>query len=107
MGGQALVHELGADAEAALQALREAPGKPADWMFGAVGVRGEPDHQQRRPPLGDQPLDRGKARAILRAADGVQRMRDPGLEIADRDADAPGAEVERENAARPGVRREG
>jgi hypothetical protein len=33
-------------------------------------------------------------------------MGQPGLEVADRDADALGAEIKGEDGARPGVRRE-
>ena len=104
--GEPLVHECGADAEAALQALREAAGELADRMLGTVGVRRQPDHQQRRPPFGNQPFDRRKARAVFRGGDAGQGMRDPRLEVADRDANALDAEVEPQDGARPGVRRE-
>jgi hypothetical protein len=75
-------------------------------MLGPVRVRGHADHQQRRPPLGDQPPDGGEARPVLRRGDGGQGMRDPGLEIADRDAGALGAEIKRENGSRSREKRE-
>ncbi len=105
--GQPLVHERGGDAEAPLQALREAPGEPATGCSRAVGVRRQPDDEQHRPPLGDQALDRREASAVLRVGDGVQGMREAGFEIADGDADALGAEVEREDGARSRVRGDG
>src|SRR5262245_13972583 len=93
VGSQTLIHQLGADAEPALQALREAPGELADGMLRAVGVRRQADYQQRRPPLGDQPLDGGEARAGLGQLDRCEGVGEAGLEIAYRDADAPGAEI--------------
>jgi len=64
-------------------------------------MRGEPDHQQYRPPLGDKLPDRGEPRAVFHGGDGGQGMGEAGLEIADCDADALRAEVEREHGSRP------
>ena len=101
MRGQPLVHEFRADTKAAVQALREPAGEFAHQVLGAVGVRGEADHQQYRPPLGDKLPDRGKPRAVCHGGDGDQRVGNTGLEVADCDADALRAEVERQNGARP------
>lgn len=101
--GKPLVHELGANGEAALQPLCEAPGEAADRVFGTVGVAREPDHQRYRTPFRDQPLERSEARAIIRGRDGRERVGNPGLEIADGDADALGAEIKSQDGARPGV----
>jgi hypothetical protein len=76
-------------------------------VLGPVRARGHADHQQRGPPFRDQSLDRGKARAVVRSRQCGEGMGEAGLEITDRDADAPGAEVECQDGARPGVRREG
>ena len=105
--GEPLVHELRAEAEAAVEALREAAGEPADRVLGAVGVHGDPDHQPRRPPLGDKLPDRGKPHAVLDGGDGGEGVREARLEIADRDADALGAEVKGQDRSGPGERREG
>ena len=102
-----LVDHFGAHAEAALQALCEAAGEFANRVLAPVSVRGAPDHEQCRPPLRDQPLDRGKSRAGFRNCDGGKGMREPDFEVTHRDADALGAEIKRQDGARPGVRREG
>ena len=101
--GQPLVDEFGAGAEAALQALREAAGEPADRVLAAIGVNGKADHQQRRVPFRNEPLDRRKARAVVRGRDHGQGMSETGLEVSDRDADALRAEVECEDGSRPRV----
>ena len=102
-GGKPLVDELGADAEAALQSLRETAGERADRMLGSIGVGGHADHHQQGPPLGDQALDRGKTRAVIRGRYGGERVGEPGLEVADGDAGAFRAEVECENGPRSRV----
>lgn len=102
-----LVHELDAEAEAAVQPLGKTAGQPADRVLAAVLAGGHADHQQGGAPFRDQALDRGKARAVLRGRDGGQRVRQPGFEIADGDADALGAEIEGENGPRSRVRGEG
>jgi len=101
-----LVDHFGAHAEAALQALCEAAGEFADRVLAPVSVRGAPDHEQCRPPLRDQSLDRGKSRAGFRNCDGGKGMRKPDFEVAHGDADALGAKVERQDRPRRGVRRE-
>ena len=101
-----LINQFGAHAEAALQALCEAAGEFADRVLAPVSVRGAPDHEQCRPPLHDQPLDRGKSRAGFRNRDGGKGMREPDFEVTHRDADALGAKVERQDRPRRGVRRE-
>ena len=103
MRGQPLVHERCADTEAAVQALREAAGEPAHRVLGAVGVRGEPDHQQYRPPLGDKLPERGKTRAVFHGGDGGQGVGETGLEVADCDADALRAEIESQDRSGTGV----
>jgi len=106
-GGEALVHEFGVQAETAVQALRETAGEFPDRVLRAVGMRGLTDQQQGGPPFGDQLPDCREACPILHLEKGRQGMRQPGFEITDRDADAPGAEVEGEDGARPRVRDEG
>jgi hypothetical protein len=103
---QLLIHERHGDAEAAVQPVREAPSQAGDLMLAAIGMGGQANDQQHGPPFGDQAFDRGEACAIIRARNRGQGMREPGLEIPDCDADAPRAEVERQDGSRPGVRRE-
>jgi len=70
-------------------------------------MRGEPDHQQCRPPFRDELFDYRKTGAVIRGRYRGERMSEPGFEVADRDADALRAEIERENGARSRVRGEG
>lgn len=107
VGGEPLVHELDADAEAAAQALAETPRQRAHRMLAAVLPHGQAHHQQGGAPFRYQALDRGEAGAIVRAGNMGQGVSQPGFEIADGDADAPGAEVEPENGPRSRVRGEG
>ena len=105
--GQALVHQFRAHSESPVQPVGEATGEPADGMLGAIGVRGQPDYQQCRAPFRDEPLDGREPRAVVRCGNAGQGVRHPGLEIADRDADALRAEVKGEDGPRPRVRGEG
>jgi hypothetical protein len=75
-------------------------------MLGPVLARGHADHREHRPPLGEEALDGAEARAVVGRRDGGQRVSETGLEIADGDADAPGAEVESQDRPGPGERRE-
>ena len=107
--GQPLVDERGGDRRSGPRsrcAKRRASRLTA--CSRAVGVRRQPDDEQRRPPLGDRALDGGEAeRGSPRAAMVASGCAMRGLEVADGDADAFGAEVERENGARSRVRGDG
>jgi hypothetical protein len=70
-------------------------------------VRRQPDDEQHRPPFGDEALDGREAPPVLRVGDRVQGMREAGFEIAGGDADAFGAEVEREDGASDRMRGDG
>ncbi|MNC87373.1 hypothetical protein D3C83_30960 [compost metagenome] len=94
-----LVHQLGAHAEAALHPLRETARKAPHRVLAAVGAGGQPDHQPHRAPFPDQLLDGGEAGPVVRGGERRQGMGEPGLEVADRDADALGAEIEGEHRA--------
>jgi hypothetical protein len=100
--GQVLVHEIGAQPEAAVEALSEAARQVADRVLGAVGARGQSNDQQRGSPFRDQALDFGETRAVVRSSYRGEGMGEAGLEVADCDTDAPGAEIERED--RTGLR---
>ena len=100
--GETFVDELGGQAKTASEAVRETAREASHRMLGAIGVGREADHQQHRPPFRDELLYGGEARFIVRRSDGRQRMGKPGFEIANGDADAPGAEVKRQD--RPGSR---
>jgi len=98
-----LVHERDGDAEAAVQPLREAAREAPDGVLAAIGTRRHAHHQESGPPLGNEALDRREARAIFRPGDDGERMRQAGLEIPYRRANAAGAKIERQDRARPGV----
>lgn len=99
--GEPLVNEPDRDVEAALEAPREAARQSGELVFAVVGRKRDADNQHDRMPLRD---DRGNGRepaAIVLGAQRSERMRDPDLQIADRDTDALFAEVECENRAGP------
>lgn len=106
VGGEVLVDQLHGQPEAPVQALGEAAREAADGMLAAILSRGQPHDHQDGAPFRRQLLDRGEARAVVRGGDGGQRVRQPCLEVADRDADALRAEVECQDRSGPGERRE-
>jgi hypothetical protein len=73
-------------------------------VLGAVFSRRRADHQQNRPPFGNQPPDLRKAGAAFSRGDGGERMGKPCFEVANGNAGALRAEVESQDRAGPGER---
>ena len=63
--------------EARLELPREAPRARRHGVRRSVGVRRQPDHQQRRLPFLDQRRDRREAVVLAVRGDRRQRMREP------------------------------
>jgi len=92
-GGEPFIHERHVDAEAAFQPPREAPREPAEFVFRAIAMSWQPDHQQHGAPFAHEPADLLKAAASIRGIDGYEGMRNPHGKIANRNAEAAFAEI--------------
>jgi len=103
-----LVHDIGRDVEAPGKPLSEAAGQPPNGMLRSVRTEWHAYHESRRTPFGHDALYRRETRTIFIGDDTLQRVRERGLEVADRNADAARAEVECEDRSGPGcVMRDG
>src|SRR6202158_3474167 len=100
VSGEAFVDELRRETEATFELLGEPTRTRGQGVLRAVGMQRQADDQQRGMPFVDQGFDRREAGLVLLARDSCPRLRRPDGALAYRDADAPGAEIERENGPR-------
>ena len=96
---KALVNERNRQGETAFEPARKPPRKTAQFVFRAVGMHGEPDHEPHGPPFHDKLRDFIESARILFGRDRREGMRDAHRQVADRDADAFFAEIEGEDRA--------
>ena len=99
----ALVDALHRQAEAAGELAGEALGAPGVVMRGAVGVKGDADHQRVRAPFVDQRADGGEA-GVAFAIERAQRRCRTQEVVAAGNADAPGAEIKSQVGTRQSER---
>src|SRR5690606_15162441 len=102
-GAQAFVHEIDRQTVAAFQLAGEAPYARAQFVFAAVHVERQAEHEARGLPLGDIAADGCETRIVAFGIDVAERMRHAELRFAHGDADMAQAEIESEDSAVAGV----
>lgn len=96
VAGQALIDQMDAEAEAALELAREAVDAFAPRLLAVVHIEGQSDHGGLRLPLADDRLEPLPIGTLSLGAHGFQRRGRAGHCLADRHADLARAEVEAE-----------
>jgi hypothetical protein len=103
MRGEPLVDQPRGEMKAPSESLRKAPREASQFVFRPVGVGRNADDKFDRLPFPYQSRNRRKPGAIVLAANDGEGMRNAYREVADRNANAFFAEVERQNRSGPRV----
>src|SRR6516165_9925144 len=85
---EAFVAKLHSGPEAALERSREAAGALGHRVRHSVGMDWQSDYEQRGPPFFDERCNRTHRLLIARCGNRDQRVGQPRMRFADRDADA-------------------